>query len=426
MHELIPNPSAAVDWEKLRPTLDLAIGELKDDDRDAVVLRFFEGKSFADVGAKLRLPENTARMRVERALDKLHALLARRGVTSTTAALAVALANQAGVAAPAGLAASVTGAALAGTAASGGGLMVTFMGISKLQMVIASALAVTGAAGYVWQAETNAGLRREIASLATPSQNAAALRVENQQLTNAAAEVAMLRRDDVELKQLEQRVADVKQANVEKARLAQARAQDQRTQFYDKIRADDARAQQEVDRINREGNVLVVEYKDLMTRTKGSALTPEARAEAEAAARAKLEAIKLKKEEIKVFVENTRSSLMQRLATYLSLNGDDPNIPPPTFQTGGGHLEVRRSTPSVDAANNPPPPSGKFYLGSGQARLDDEQGSLELTMVDGKKQVVAKNSKGEQIFTGPINTPEEWKALPEDVRIRLENSTPPK
>ena len=236
----------------------------------------------------------------------------------------------------------------------------------------------------------------------------------------------MLRRDDVELKQLEQRVAEIKQTNVEKARLAQVRTQDLRRQFYDKIRNDDARAQQEVDRMNREGNALVVEYKDLMTKTRDAALTPEARAEAEAAAKAKIEAIKQKQQEIKVFVENIRSSLMQRVATFRSLYGDDPNTPPPTFQTGGGQLEVRRSAPNASTADNPSPPSGKFYLGSAQARLDDAQGSLELTIVDGKKQVVAKNTKGEQIFSGPINTPEEWKALPEDVRIRLENSTPPK
>ena len=44
----------------------------------------FEGRDFASVGAKLNVPDNTARMRVERALDKLRRLLERRGVTSTS------------------------------------------------------------------------------------------------------------------------------------------------------------------------------------------------------------------------------------------------------------------------------------------------------------------------------------------------------
>jgi RNA polymerase sigma factor (sigma-70 family) len=119
MNDLPLSSSMAIDWDRLRPTLEQAIGDLDDEDRDAVVLRFFEGKSFAAVGGRLRLTENAARMRVERALDKLHAALARRGVTSTAAALAAGLGSQSGVAAPPGLAASVAAAAMAG---AGGGL----------------------------------------------------------------------------------------------------------------------------------------------------------------------------------------------------------------------------------------------------------------------------------------------------------------
>jgi RNA polymerase sigma factor (sigma-70 family) len=151
MHDSAIYSGGAIDWDKLRPTLDHVIGELSDDDRDAVVLRFFEGKSFADVGARLRLTENAARMRVERALDKLHGLLARRGVTSTTAALAVVLANQPSVAAPFGLAGIVTGAALGGAGAAGS--LWTFMLTSKLvlgSLAGAAALAV-GTAVYQTQ-----------------------------------------------------------------------------------------------------------------------------------------------------------------------------------------------------------------------------------------------------------------------------------
>jgi RNA polymerase sigma factor (sigma-70 family) len=107
------DPAAQLDWERVRPVLDEVIGELGDHDREAILLRFFEGRDFTSVGARLGLSDNTARMRVERALEKLRGLLHRRGVTSTTAALAVALANQAVVAAPAGLAAVVGMAATA-------------------------------------------------------------------------------------------------------------------------------------------------------------------------------------------------------------------------------------------------------------------------------------------------------------------------
>ena len=58
--------------------------------------------------------------------------------------------------------------------------------------------------------------------------------------------------------------------------------------------------------------------------------------------------------------------------------------------------------------------------GNSHVVLDDDKGSLDLTIKEGKKELVAKNTKGDQIFSGPINTPEERKALPEDVRSRLE------
>jgi serine protease Do len=50
----------------------------------------------------------------------------------------------------------------------------------------------------------------------------------------------------------------------------------------------------------------------------------------------------------------------------------------------------------------------------------DEKGSLELTLQDGKKNLIAKDAKGTQQFVGPVNTPEERKAMPVDVRERLE------
>ena len=85
---------------------------------------------------------------------------------STSGALAVALASQAVTAAPAGLAATVAGAALAGgpaLAIAGGGAVAAagaFMSMTKLQVGFASALAVAGATGFVVQAESNAQLRQ--------------------------------------------------------------------------------------------------------------------------------------------------------------------------------------------------------------------------------------------------------------------------
>lgn len=49
----------------------------------------------------------------------------------------------------------------------------------------------------------------------------------------------------------------------------------------------------------------------------------------------------------------------------------------------------------------------------------DDKGSLEVKTKDGKKELTAKNEKGDVVFTGPINTPEERKALPPEVAERL-------
>lgn len=224
MQKLMDDTGEAVDWEKMRPVLDRAMAELNEEDRDAVWLRYFEGRSFAEVGARLRLAENSARMRVDRALDKLNAVLAKRGVTSTTVALAAILGAQGVAAAPAGLAASVTGVALAGGGATAGtGALLTFMGTMKIQAGVAGAIVLAGGAGLVLQSQANAARRDEIAALARRvSAEAPALkdqREQNQRLVAAGAEVELLRKDDAEFARLRDEVAAVKTRQQEAARV---------------------------------------------------------------------------------------------------------------------------------------------------------------------------------------------------------------
>ncbi|HVU36960.1 MAG TPA: sigma-70 family RNA polymerase sigma factor [Opitutales bacterium] len=102
------------DWEQLRPMLDEAVGGLREDDRKAVLLRFFKNLSHQEVGAELGLSEDTARKRVERALEKLRNYFARRGVTTTAAVLAAAISANSVQAAPAGLAEKIIPSSLAG------------------------------------------------------------------------------------------------------------------------------------------------------------------------------------------------------------------------------------------------------------------------------------------------------------------------
>lgn len=105
-------------WDRLRPMLDEVIDGLGGDDRDAVLLRYFEERPFAEIGRVLRVSEDAARMRVQRALEKLRESLQKRGFESTTAALGTVLsATQTVVAAP-GLATTVAKVALAGVGAA--------------------------------------------------------------------------------------------------------------------------------------------------------------------------------------------------------------------------------------------------------------------------------------------------------------------
>lgn len=157
MHAILSSgPAAEIEWNELRPVIDDALGELGENDRNAILLRFFEGRSHAELGAAIGLVENSARMRVERALEKLRERLARRGITSTATALGVALVNQPAMAAPAGLAASISGGALAGAAVTAGGTglsavfsVMNFMSSTKLVVGTVGAIAAVGIGAWL-------------------------------------------------------------------------------------------------------------------------------------------------------------------------------------------------------------------------------------------------------------------------------------
>src|SRR5205814_1830322 len=109
----ILNESESSAWPQIAPLLDGAMEQLGQKDHDAVVLRFFEGKNFKEVGAALGATEDAAKMRVNRALEKLRKFFAKCGVVSTTAIIAGAISANSIQAAPMVLAKSVTAVATA-------------------------------------------------------------------------------------------------------------------------------------------------------------------------------------------------------------------------------------------------------------------------------------------------------------------------
>ncbi len=155
----LPHESTA-DWEQLRPVLDDVIEELDERDRQAVLLRFFAGQPFASVATALRLSEDAARKRVDRALEKLGRLLAQRGIASTSGALAVLLANQVAVAAPTRVAeaittAAITGARTAAGASAAGTAGIFIMNASKIITGITAVGALIAIGSAIYQANAS-------------------------------------------------------------------------------------------------------------------------------------------------------------------------------------------------------------------------------------------------------------------------------
>jgi len=191
-----PSPSESeADWEHLRPQLDRVMDELPERDRHAVLLRFFANRPFAEIGEALHLSENAARMHVERVLERLRSALERRGISSTAAALAALLADQAATAAPAGLASSVTSSALAGAATAGTTIplyLISLMSTTKATLGIAGVIICIAVGTAVYEANV---ARKAQAALEISVQNCARLRREtarlaaNAKAANARAEI---------------------------------------------------------------------------------------------------------------------------------------------------------------------------------------------------------------------------------------------
>jgi len=140
--ELIPEEPR---WKAL---LDDVLQELGEMDRTAVLLRHVEQRPFSDIGVRLGMSENAARMRVDRALEKLRTRLARRGITSTSSVLVSTLAGASATGVPPGLAAVVTSSVFAsGSTSAFTSSLLTIMASSPIKITIA--LVAVGTVGGV-------------------------------------------------------------------------------------------------------------------------------------------------------------------------------------------------------------------------------------------------------------------------------------
>jgi RNA polymerase sigma factor (sigma-70 family) len=148
--------SSATDefWNQISPQLDVALAALGEKDRQTVLLRYFENKSMAEVGAALNAGEDTARKRVGRALEKLRKFFAKRGVASTTAILAGVLAANSVQAAPAGLAITIAAVSVKGPTAAATSTLALVKGTLKIMTYAKLKLALGVAAAALLVAGT--------------------------------------------------------------------------------------------------------------------------------------------------------------------------------------------------------------------------------------------------------------------------------
>ncbi|HYE33011.1 MAG TPA: sigma-70 family RNA polymerase sigma factor [Methylomirabilota bacterium] len=193
--------------EALLPLLDEGLMQLREGDRLALIVRFFEERSLREVGERLGVDEEAARKRVSRAIDKLTAFFQKHGFIANGGSAAVLTAAVS--AAPASLASAVTQSALASTASASclGGIVTHFMALTKTQT--AMVCAVLAAAPVVWNRHSTAAVRAQESQIQTVLQAAQA---------DVDSLSAALRGLEVEAERLR------RQENVAQQRLAKARA----------------------------------------------------------------------------------------------------------------------------------------------------------------------------------------------------------
>ena len=153
-------------WTQITPLLEDAMGDLGEKDRNALALRFFEGKTFSEIGTAFRVSENAARKRTDYALEKLRAYFFKRGVTSTTGSIAAAISANSVHAAPAMLAKTAAAVALAKGATASTSTLALVKGALKI-MAWTNSKVVIGASVVVLlavQHHQNTAQARQIAA----------------------------------------------------------------------------------------------------------------------------------------------------------------------------------------------------------------------------------------------------------------------
>ncbi len=201
MEQLLTNSDSPADWEQIRPLLDEALDSLADDDREALLLRYFNNQDLRTVGAQLGVSDDAAQKRVSRAVERLREFFAKRGVTVGAGGLVVVISANAVQAAPIGLAvaistaaATITGTTLATTTTATAAKAIAMTTLQKT--LLTATIAITAGAG-IFQAHEASRLRDQAQTL--QKQHTEQIQQLQGERDQAAGQLAALREDVVRL-----------------------------------------------------------------------------------------------------------------------------------------------------------------------------------------------------------------------------------
>jgi RNA polymerase sigma factor (sigma-70 family) len=183
------------DWTHVEPFLDEAMHTLDDTDRAAVLLRYFENKSFREVGQTLGTSDDAAQKRVSRAVERLREFFSKRGVTVGASGLVVVISANAVQAAPVGLAVTIsTAAVLAGTTITTTATATATKAIAMtvLQKTLVTATIAVAVGTGIYEARQASTLRSQVQTLqqqeAPLTEQIAQLKSDNEGLSNRVAQ----------------------------------------------------------------------------------------------------------------------------------------------------------------------------------------------------------------------------------------------
>src|SRR5581483_1358594 len=160
----LSNQTESEAWPQIKPLLEDAMLRLGQTDRDALVLRFFEGRNMKEVGAILGTSEAATKMRVNRALDKLRTYFCKRGVDSTAATIAETISANSIQTAPVALAKTATAVALAKGATASASTLTLIKGALKVMAWTKAKMAVVVAAAAILAIGTTTVVVKELAA----------------------------------------------------------------------------------------------------------------------------------------------------------------------------------------------------------------------------------------------------------------------